>query len=310
MVETFTISSTHKELLKTLLYFDVFNYPLKFSEIYSNIPITQSQEAVQQEIDALVEEGYVKKTGEFYLLNSASDDIIERRLNGNAFAQKMFPKAYSNSKKIARFPFMSGICISGGLSKNYYDDRSDIDFFVITKPNRLWICRTLFILYYKTLSIEKRKHLCLNYFISEADLTIEDTNTFVATELAYLIPTVNYSVYQSILTKNNWYKNRFRNKSELPSVNCIDTPEPFHKKMIELLFSGKFGNWVDNKLLSITLNHWRKKYPQMSDEDFHLQFRSRKHVCKRHSQGYQNKVLNLWEEKIKNYENDLQVKLN
>lgn len=309
MVKTFTISTNHKELLKTLLYFDVFNYPLKFDEIFSNTPTKLSQEQVKYQLDELISEGLVKLIEGFYFLPSASNDIINRRLKGNAFAEKMLPKAYSNSRKIARFPFMSGICISGGLSKNYYDERSDIDYFIITKPNRLWLCRTLFVLFYKTLSLEKRKQYCLNYFISETDLKIEDNNVFVATELAYLIPTVNHSSYKKLLEKNAWYKSRFENKNSLPLTNCIETPEPWYKKTIEFVFWGKFGDWTDTQLLRITLNHWRKKYPEMSNEDFDLQFRSRKHVCKRHAQGYQNKVMSLWEEKIGEFENKFQLKL-
>lgn len=309
MHKQFTISTIHKELLKTLLYFDVFNYPLKFEEIFSNTPLKLTQEKVNDTIKDLISHGLIKSVDGFYMVPSASEDIIQRRLKGNAFAEEMLPKAYKNSQKISCFPFISGICISGGLSKNYYDDKSDIDYFVITKPNRLWIARTLFVLYYKTLPIEKRKHLCLNYFISEADLNIEDRNVFVATELAYLIPTVNYTSYRTLLEKNNWYKNHFENKDRMPITNCMEENNPWYKKLIELFFSGKFGNWIDSFLLNITLNHWRKKYPEMSDEDFHLQFRSRKHACKRHAQGYQNKVLMLWNEKIKLFEANFQLKL-
>lgn len=291
------------------MYYDVFQYPLTKKELFENTAVKATTIDFFNELEELVTQKYLKKINDFYLIPTSSIDIVERRVKGNELAEYMLTKAYELSRKIAKFPFMKGICISGGLSKNYYDDKSDIDYFVITKANRLWICRTLFVLYYKTLSQEKRKHLCLNYFISEADLVINDTNAFVATELAYLLPTINYSVYKALLEKNNWYKKYFINKIESTDLNCIETPEPWYKKIIELFFFGKFGNWIDDVLLNFTLNHWRKKYPQMSEEDFQLQFRSRKHVCKRHAQGYQNKVLTLWEEKVKNFENEFQLKL-
>lgn len=292
------------------MYYDVFQYPLTKIELFENTSVKVDQVSFFNELEELLLKNYLKKSKNFYLNITSLDDIVERRLKGNEMARSMLPKAYATSLKIAKFPFMKGICISGGLSKNYYDDKSDIDFFVITKENRLWICRTLFVLYYKTLSEEKRKHLCLNYFISEADLCIEDENSFVATELAYLKPIINYSMYETLLEKNRWYKKFFINKEVFSDSNCKLTPEPWYKKMIECVFFGKPGNWLDDKLMNITLKHWRKKYPDMSEEDFHLQFRSRKHVCKRHAQGYQNKVLTLWEEKIKNFETDFQFTLN
>ena len=48
----------------------------------------------------------------------------------------------------------------------------------------------------------------------------------------------------------------------------------------------------------------------MNHEDFDLQFRSKKHVCKYHSKGHQNKVLTIWQEKIKIFERKFDVELN
>ena len=309
MIQTFTISLNQKHVLKTLLYFDVFNYPLKFDEVFENMPVAIRKEDLWVEFQILIEVGFIKEEQGFFLLSSSSSNNISRRLKGNAEALETMNKAYKYSKKIASFPFISGVCISGGLSKNYYDEYSDIDYFIITKANRLWLCRTFFILYYKMLSKKEKNNYCLNYYISEADLLIPDKNDFVATELAYLLPTVNYSLYKRILKENSWYKNKFLNKEELPSLNCIDTPEPFFKKAMEFVLAGRIGNWVDNQLLFITLKHWQKKYPELSREDFELQFRSRKHVCKYHSNGHQNKVLTLWNDKILNFSNQFQIEL-
>lgn len=309
MIQTFTISLNQKNVLRTLLYFDVFNYPLKFNEVFENMPVPVSKEDLMKDLQCLIEEELIKEENGFYLLSSSSTNSIERRLKGNAEALKTMGKAYHYSKKIASFPFISGVCISGGLSKNYYDAQSDIDYFVITKANRLWLSRTIFIVYYKTLSKIEKENYCLNYFISEADLLIPDKNDFVATELAYLLPTVNYPLYKRILKENSWYKTKFLNKGELSDLNCIETPAPMFKRVTEFMFKGKFGDWIDDQLLYITLKHWQKKYPELSRQDFELQFRSRKHVCKYHSKGHQNKVLILWNEKIKIFANQFQIEL-
>jgi hypothetical protein len=147
----------------------------------------------------------------------------------------------------------------------------------------------------------------LNYFISEADLTINDQNLFVATELAYLIPTVNHPLYQKLLQKNFWYKEYLMNKNDVGSISNSELQESTLKKIIEFFFVGKFGNWMDSVFLNLTLNRWRKKYPEMSSEDFELQFRSRKHVCKRHTYGYQNKVLQMFSDKVKDFESKFQL---
>jgi hypothetical protein len=309
LIKSDFITNTQKEIIKTLLYFDVFNYPLTAEEIWLNTCSKVPDKEFMHEISELINSNHIHKKGDFYSVSDNISLFIERRLTGNAMAKEMLPKAINISKRIAKFPFVSGVCISGGLSKNYFDSKSDFDFFIITKSNRLWICRTIYIVLYKTFSKEKKKLYCLNYFISESDLVINDRNLFVAKELAYLIPTINYKAYINLLNSNLWYKTYFTNMSLQKDAIDSQTREPWYKIILESLFFGRFGNWVDSLFLNVTLNRWRKKYPEMNNDDFDLQFRSRKHVCKRHTHGYQNKVLQMYIEKVKAYESKFYIKL-
>ena len=127
-------------------------------------------------------------------------------------------------------------------------------------------------------------------------------NVFTGTELAFLLPTVNYALYKKLIEQNKWYKERFPNKKEASDHNCIETPIHFRKLLFENLLKGHLGNWLDDLLLEYTLKRWRKKYPEKSEADFNLQFRSRKDVCKRHTHGFQNKILVLWEHKTHEFE--------
>ena len=261
------------------------------------------------DLHSLIEHGLLKEVSGFILSNTGTPADIEKRLNGNAGAEKVMPLAYSYSKKIAAFPFVEAVLLSGALSKNYYDEKGDIDFFIVTKPGRLWICRTLLILRFKLLPKNKKRYWCTNYFISSDSIHIPDTNVFTGTELAYLIPAVNYKMYLELLDKNSWYKTRFPNKLPYSGEKCLETPHPLLKSMIERILNGKLGGWMDNLLLYITLKHWQRKYPELSVEDFDLQFRSRKNVCKRHTKGFQNKVLGLWETRQKTFELNFNIPL-
>jgi len=59
----------------------------------------------------------------------------------------------------------------------------------------------------------------------------------------------------------------------------------------------------------VTLKRWRRKFPELSAEDYELQFRSRKNVCKRHTKGFQKKVLSSLDEKKKFFEQYFSVSL-
>ena len=112
-----TISFIQKEVLKTILYFDVFSYPLKFDEVFENMPLKISKNDLLSNLNELVRCRFIKKIDDFYLLIISNDNYVKRRLKGNIKAMDMLPNAYLYSKKIASFPFMSGVYISGGLSK-------------------------------------------------------------------------------------------------------------------------------------------------------------------------------------------------
>lgn len=295
-------TSDQTEIIRAALYFSVFKYPLTQDELYENSAISISKEGFLKELDMLIKGSFLRKEGEFILINELTTADISKRLKGNEGAKHIMPTAYKYSKIIGSFPFVEGVFLSGALSKNYYDEKGDIDFFIVTKPDRLWLCRTFLILRYKLLPRSRKKFWCVNYFISSNNLIIPDINVFTGTELAFLYPAVNYPLYKKLVEQNNWYKERFPNKNIAPGDTCIPTPAPFNKRLVERLLSGRFGNWLDTLLLELTLKHWRKKYPEKSESDFNLQFRSRKDVCKRHTHGFQNKILVIWETKSREFE--------
>jgi predicted nucleotidyltransferase len=84
---------------------------------------------------------------------------------------------------IKRFPFVRGVFVTGSLSKNSSDSSSDLDFMVITRKGRLWIARTLLMLFKKIFLLNSYKYFCINFLLSEDNLEIEDKNVFTATEV-------------------------------------------------------------------------------------------------------------------------------
>jgi hypothetical protein len=294
------LSAVQKEIIRTILYFDVFNYPLTREELYENSPVGSDSAGISSEIDAMVANGLLNESGPYLMTPWANSDVVARREKGNDGARKMMPVAFRFSRKIASFPFVEGVFLSGGLSKNYFAENSDVDYFIVTRPGRLWICRTLLILRYKLLPKKMKKFWCVNYFISSDNLNIPDVNRFTATELAFLIPAVNFQLYRRFLASNDWYREVFPNKPQ-PAQE-----QPLHgnnltKRIVEYLLSGMAGEWLDKLLLRATRSHWQRKFPQMPAADFDLQLRSRRDVCKRHTTGFQQLVLSNWQKKQQDY---------
>ena len=189
-----------------------------------------------------------------------------------------------------RFPYVEAVGISGSLSKQYYDNESDIDFFVITKPNKLWICRTLLMLYKKIFLLNSRKYFCVNYFVSSNQMEIEEKNRFTATELKTLIPMQGKTIFKQFYQNNQWVKGYF-SKFEPQIESVPDTQKPAFSRLIEFAFDTKFGTLTDSLFKLITLKKWKSKFHYMNEEDFKIALKTTKTVSKHHPSNFQKKVI-------------------
>ncbi|AXG69452.1 hypothetical protein KORDIASMS9_01674 [Kordia sp. SMS9] len=274
--------------LQTILYFSLFKYPLTRTEIFQFSQNT-SQKEIDSEIDLLLKKGIIFNFDGFYI-DVNNPDRIERRLKGNEMARNIMPKAIKVSRKIAKFPFVKSVFLSGALSKGYYDDEGDFDFFIITKPNRLWIARTLLVLYKKVFLLNSKKYFCVNYFISTDQLEISEQNLFTATEIATLIPLYGKDTFEDFIAANSWATPYFPNKPTAKTSTIRETEKGSFSKLLQRVFNGAVGLKLDHYLQKLTMKKWMKKFKHLAQEDFDIAMKSTRHVSKHHPQNYQNKV--------------------
>ena len=295
--------------LRTLLYYDLFRYPLTAEEIlYHNLQTDSSIKELKESLHKLCDDELIYRFEEFYSLRD-DPQLVERRKKGNKMAAAMLKTAARKSKFISRFPYVRAVCVSGSLSKNYFDESTDIDFFIITQPNRLWLCRSLLILYKKIFLLNSKKYFCVNYFIDSENLEIPDKNIFTATEIITLIPLYNKELYHQFFLRNNWVKKIFPNSLPLKNSHPDQPGNNSLKRITEKLFNTVAGEWLDRYFYRITVKQWRKKFPDFSDEEFEVNMRSRKDVSKHHPQGFQFRVLQAFEDNCRGFEEKHQVPL-
>jgi len=276
------------------LYFSIFKYPLKLEEICSFHP-DKDRKNIEAELAGLIEKNVICKVDEFYLPD-CDLECIEKRKKGNLMAAEVLGKAKERAEFISRFPFVEGVGVSGSLSKGYYDSKSDIDFFVITKPGKVWIARTLLMLYKKIFLLNSRKYFCINYFLSSANLEVEEKNRFTATEIKTLIPFQGKDTLEAFYRKNEWISNIFGPFApDLASVPNIT--KPGLSKVAENVFDNRFGDFVDRMFKKITVRFWEIKFRNMRAEDFKIALKSTRSVSKHHPMNFQKKVIMALNEK-------------
>jgi hypothetical protein len=295
------LSFTESAVIQCLLYFDTFTYPLTLEEIYCFCTAKiNDKDLLENTLQNLISKNLIKEKNLFYFVND-DENIVERRLKGNHLAQKVMPKALKYGKLIAQFPFVETVCISGSLSKNYFDEKADVDFFIITKAQRLWLCRSLLVGFKKVFLLNSRKYFCVNYFVGTDNLNIPDRNIFTATEIASLIPINNIQGYASFIEHNQWIYHHLPNFDLSKKVTVPTISENKIKKLGEKILGKGFGDFADKQLFKLTLTIWQKKFKHFNKNDFDLNMRSRRNVSKHHPSGFQQKVLNSWAANKENF---------
>jgi hypothetical protein len=304
------LSIPEKNIIKTLVYYDIFSYPLTAEEIFQNLRINHSSEVeVKKLLDNLVSKKLLFKNGIYYLLKNDNSYIV-RREKGNKLAQKRMKTARRMSWLISKFPFIRAILLSGSLSKGFMEADSDIDYFVITHPNRLWFSRTVLMIFKKIFLLNSKRIFCINYFVDSENLEIKEKNVFTATELITLIPTFGPSVYDEFYNKNIWIKEFYPNFPKRVTDNVLLEKKGIIKSLLEKVLGTKLGDILDDYLMKLFEKHNRKKYKKYNPEEFEIAFKSNKKESKHHPRFFQKKVLEELNRRINVLEQELQISLN
>lgn len=299
-----------QDLLKVMLYFDLFSYPLTISDIHNcskikGVLLSECEQTAQK----LAERGLIYKKEHLWSLDPQHTHF-QRRVQGNQLAEEMLPKARRISRLIGAFPFVRAVFLSGSISKYFMAQDADIDYFIITTPKRLWVARTLLVLFKKIFLLNSHKYFCVNYFIDTEHLQIEEKNQFTATEIVHLIPTYGQEHYQPFLQANQWTESYFPHfPSRFNPAIPPSKKEPL-KQLAEILLGGKAGDWLDRFFMNQTVSFWNRKFGFMEKKEIAVALKSRTYVSKHHPQNFQKKVIDGLQKRISEFEEQHGIKLN
>lgn len=203
-----------KAVLKTIIYSDIFDYPLKINEIHKWLvgkKVTLRQ--VEKMLIRLNKESGIKNYGQYYFLRKR-DRLAAKRRHREKQSKTYFRKAKILSQVLKLIPWIKLVGVSGGLAMGNADWKDDIDLFIVTSKNRLWISRLL-TLGLLSLTGQRRKKvdsgkriagkLCVNILLEEDKLEQKNKDIFVAHEVLQMRPLwYRAGIYSKFLEDNSW----------------------------------------------------------------------------------------------------------
>lgn len=201
---------SRKQIIKTLSYFNFFDYPLTLTELWQ---FTKTNIKSEKDFSYLVKQKDIKHFKSFYFLTNKKE-LVNKRLEREKISNRKLLKARKVIEKISNIPTVNFIGISGSLAMKNSDINDDIDIFVISKDNLVWLTRLLLVLYLKKLKVYRKKHekntkdkICLNLIIGDRStgFTKKRQNLYIAHEIVQLMPFFQReNAYLNFIEKNKW----------------------------------------------------------------------------------------------------------
>jgi predicted nucleotidyltransferase len=293
------LSEIKQNILATLAYFDLFKYPLTRAEIYLFLQKKYPYDFFDDALHCLLNDGMIYQFDRFFTLRN-DHQLAVRRTVGNKKAGDLITIARRVGSVLIRFPYVRGVAVSGSLSKNFADEQSDIDLFIITAKNRLWIARSIMHCLKKLSFIVNKEHYyCMNYYIDEQDLLIAEKNIYTAIEIGTLIPLEGDITFEKFYLANAWTREFLPNKN-MRVASAKPPKSPFIKELFELVFNNLLGNWIDTLLMKITTTRWRKKTIQqkLNSHGEVMAMVTGKHFSKPDPKNFQANLLLKYERKV------------
>lgn len=217
------MGSSSYSLLSAIAYSDLFNFPLTRSELWRyagpGIRNKKQFEVLLRDIPHLV-------CKDQYICLKGNEAIIRTRIKYESHVRHLQKKAARIAWVLGCIPWVQCICLSGSLAAGQYRETDDIDLFVITKVDTLWISRFCLVGMVSLLGKRRRKSLvhapgsiCLNMFADMNSLTMSilGKDIYIAREIAQLKVLVNKGqTFEHFMGKNTWV-NTFLPHVKIPS---------------------------------------------------------------------------------------------
>jgi hypothetical protein len=201
-------------ILQTLVYADIFDYPLTPHEIhYYLIAKPATRDAVQAALAGSPWlAGRIQRDNGYVMLRGRGAIGAQREARRRSSAA-LWPAARRWAAVMGCLPFVRMVAVTGALAVDNAPAGDDIDFMIVSAADRVWLARALAVVVVR-LARRTGVGLCPNYVLAETALEQQRQDLFVAHDLVQMVPLVGQEVAEGMLRANPW------TRDYLPHAGC------------------------------------------------------------------------------------------
>lgn len=271
----------HNSILATLVYYDIFDFPLTTLEVYkylinpgrlsslrsdpgaslrSDFGIMQ----VAEELENLVNNDSIGSKNGFYFL-SGRDALGELRIEKEKIAAQKWKKFLRIAKWFQAAPYLRAVLASGSLAINNTVHESDFDVLAVIKSGRLYTGR-IFLCFIASLFGARRTRyeksapdkFCFNHYVTDRNMNIKYESLYNAQTYANLKPVlVREGVFDRFYNQNTWLNKYIYNFK--PAQEFVLSKIHFNSLLSGI---GSVGEFILDSRLGDKIENLAKRYQQ------------------------------------------------
>lgn len=212
------------------------------------------------------------------LLTRFSQKLTQRQVLDIQMHQKISALKIEKAKRIARFlsffPTITLVAVTGSLAVDNASEDDDLDFFIVTHADTLWLTRPLIILFLKAMGLRRPPSLpehhssivadkvCDNLWLDETALSLPKNkrNLYTAHEVLQAKPLSDRGdTYSRFILANSWTKKYLANAYKLANSNF---PSLYQRRGTSLLRQGEVApkpNWLNYLAFKLQYSYMKSK---------------------------------------------------
>ena len=308
-------------IIEVVAFFDLFDYPLTEFELWQCIGVKCGLSDVRKVLDESLLDGNkcFSASNGFYFLRGRKENI-ETKMRRYNYADKKFKKAILVSRFFKIIPWIKIIAVGNIIGAHNLKKESDIDLFIITSRNRVWLTRFFcagFAQFFGLRPTEKNKQdkICLSFFISEDVMDLQglmlnfsvqypkseirnpksEIDIYFIYWLAGLMPIYDkYNIYEKFIKANSWLEDYLPNWQSV-KINCRRDSgngfSGFYEDVADLLIGG-----MEKTIKKIQLKKFPEKLKILMNKDTRVVINN--DVLKLYTNDRREEYRKMWEKSL------------
>jgi hypothetical protein len=186
--------------------------------------------------------------------------------------------------------------VSGELSKGVAGPESDVDLVVVTDERRLWIVRTLLVLFKRIFLFGRRRFFCINHLQTIEHLATSSQSYYDAIEVVTLRLVGGEAIFDRFLQANPWIA------EILPNVKPENLDEAVslvaRRSIWRRRSSSGLIDRLDARLMSFWERTWGRRYADLPPSERRRRFACTPYLSTAYGTDSMEPIMTSWHARL------------